>query len=75
MIILFLFISLILGFILYDKYLANLPSIREFENFEVAETSVIYDRNGVELYKIYKEKRTYIPYEDISTNMINALVA
>jgi membrane carboxypeptidase/penicillin-binding protein len=39
------------------------------------ESSIIYDRNGKELYRIYDEKRTYIEYDQISNHMINAIVA
>ena len=65
----------IFSILLYKKYIVDLPSISELENLEIAESSTIYDRNWIELYKVYKEKRTYIPYEGISKNMINALVA
>jgi membrane peptidoglycan carboxypeptidase len=41
----------------------------------IAESSTIYDKDGKELYKIFKEKRTYVNYEDISKNMINAIIA
>jgi membrane carboxypeptidase/penicillin-binding protein len=45
------------------------------EKLEFAEASTIYDKNGIELYKIFKEKRTYVTFEEINKNMINALVA
>ena len=67
--------SLILWTILYKKYILDLPSIKELENLEIAESSTIYDRNWNELYKIFKEKRTYVPYEQINKKMINAIVA
>ncbi|QFR39220.1 hypothetical protein A9Q91_03215 [Candidatus Gracilibacteria bacterium 28_42_T64] len=74
-VIFFVTISFILGLVLYKKYIVNLPSISELENLEIAESSTIYDKNGIELYKIFKEKRTYIPFDEINSNMINALVA
>jgi penicillin-binding protein 1A len=45
------------------------------ESLEIAEASVIYDREGNELYKIFEENRAYRNYEDINKNIINALVA
>ena len=39
------------------------------------EATTIYDRDWNELYKIYSEKRTYVSYENINKNMINAIVA
>lgn len=65
----------ILSLILYKKYLSDLPSVQEMEKLEFAEASTIFDKNWVELYKIFKEKRTYVNYEEINENMINALVA
>jgi len=62
-------------YILYNKYIVWLPDISELENLEISESSIIYDRDWNELYKIFKEKRTYVPFEDISENMIKAIVA
>jgi membrane carboxypeptidase/penicillin-binding protein len=45
---------------MYNKYIKDLPSVSQLENLEIAEASTIYDRNGKELYKIFKEKRTYV---------------
>lgn len=61
--------------ILYTKYISNLPSIKELENMEIAESSIIYDKAWNELYKVFKEKRTYKKYEDINSNMVNAIVS
>ena len=74
---LFLFIVWTLAaiLILYNKYIVWLPDIKQLENLEIAESSTIYDRDGNELYKIFKEKRTYVDFEDINTNMINAIIA
>ncbi len=75
---LFLFWILSAGwvsFYVYNKYLTDLPSVSELQNLEISESSVIYDREWNELYKIFKEKRTYIPFEEINENMVNALVA
>ncbi|MCP4523003.1 MAG: penicillin-binding protein [Candidatus Gracilibacteria bacterium] len=71
----FIISGLISSLILYKKYLVDLPSVQEMEKLEFAESSTIYDKNGIELYKIFKEKRTYVGYEQINSNMINALVA
>lgn len=71
----FVLSSFLWWLVIYTKYIKDLPSVNELENLEIAEASTIYDRNGKELYKIYKEKRTYVPFEDINKNMINALVA
>lgn len=70
----FAFVFLI-SLILYFKYVKDLPKVDELQNLEIAESSTIYDRNWKELYKIFKEKRTYVEFDKISTNMINAIVA
>lgn len=67
--------GLICLFVLYQKIIAPLPSISELENLDIAEASVIYDREGNELYKIFEEKRTYVYFDGINKNIINALVA
>lgn len=73
---LFFIVSIVvMWIIIYSKYIVWLPSIKELEDIEIAESSIIYDRDWSELYKIFKEKRTYVPFEKINKNMINALVA
>ncbi|MFA5917708.1 MAG: penicillin-binding protein [Candidatus Gracilibacteria bacterium] len=61
--------------IIYVKYILPLPDVKDLENLNLAKSSIIYDKDGNELYKIYKENRTYVTYENISKNMTNALVA
>jgi len=63
------------GFILYQKIIAPLPDVNELENIDIAESSIIYDRDWGELYKIFQEKRTYKRFDEINENVINALVA
>ena len=74
-IVFFILSALILSAILYNKYIVWLPSVDELENLEIAESSIIYDREWGELYKIFKEKRTYVWFEDINENMTNAIIA
>jgi len=71
----FVLSSIIWTFVLYQKYIVDLPSIKELENLDIAESTTIYDREWWELYKIFKEKRTYVQFDDINDNMINAIVA
>lgn len=40
-----------------------------------SQASVIQDRNGVELYKVFQENREFVAFSGISQNMINAIVA
>ncbi len=68
-------VFVLLVWIVYEKYIKPLPSIKDLENIDIAESSIIYDKDGNELYKVYKEKRTYVPYDSISKNMVHAIVA
>lgn len=60
--------------VLYNKYFRPL-SVEDLKNLQIAESSILYDRNWKELYKIYTENRTYVDYENISKNIVNWLVA
>ena len=62
-------------FIVYST-LKDLPSVHELTNRNIEVSTKIYDRNGLLLYKIYKDKnRTIIPIEDIPPEMIYATLA
>jgi len=57
-------------------YLHDIPSISKIESDILPESTIIYDRNGGELYNLYsKEKRTYVPYNQISGNMRDAIIS
>ena len=71
----FVLFSFVLSAVLYKKYIETLPPVEEIKNMDIAQTSIIYDKYWDELYKIFKENRTYIDYKDINKNIINALVA
>lgn len=71
----FIFIWILSLIFIYNKYLSDLPSVKELENLNIAQATTIYDRDWNELYKIFKEKRTYVSYDKINKNMINALVS
>lgn len=68
-------ILLIGGFVLYKKIINPLPPISKLKEFSIPQTSTIYDREWNLLYSVFKEKRTYVSFEKISKNMINAIVA
>lgn len=69
------------GFILifitfYTIYLfRGLPSIEELENPKTAIASVVMSRDGAILDRYFIENRTWVRIDDISPNVINALVA
>lgn len=53
----------------------GLPSIKELENPKTATATLIKSRDGVVLDKFYEENRTYVPIEDISPHVVDALIA
>jgi penicillin-binding protein 1A len=60
----------------YTYYLSQgMPSIQELENPQTSIASVVKSRDGVILDRYYTENRTYVPIEQISPNIVNALVA
>ena len=59
----------------YVNVIRELPDISEIENFSFNEATVITDKHGEELYKLFEENREYIPYDDISPHFVNAIVA
>ncbi|UPA22543.1 transglycosylase domain-containing protein [Candidatus Peribacteria bacterium] len=62
---------------LYLGYLwITLPDISDPQSLTAAQSSVIVDRKGVELYRLYSdEDRTYIPGDQIPEHLKNAVVA
>ncbi len=71
-----LIIILVAFLFVYNKYIKNLPDIKEIENQKIPEASTIYDRNWKEIYNIYYwEKRTYVSYDEIGKNMVNAIIS
>ncbi|CAN5371412.1 transglycosylase domain-containing protein [soil metagenome] len=60
----------------YVYYLfQGLPSIQELENPQTAIASVVQSRDGVVLDRYFTENRTYVPIEQISPNIVDALIA
>lgn len=67
----------LVGAILLWALTLELPDLSGFEDRRVAESTKIYDRTGeILLYDIHDDiRRTVVPFEDISDNIKNALVA
>ncbi len=76
-----IFVFGILMIIILFAFIANgklgfMPSLTELENIESSLASEVYSCDSVVLRKFfYKENRTYVPYEQISQNVITALIA
>lgn len=53
----------------------KMPSVEELENPEADLASEIYSSDGVLMGKFYAENRSEVKYNEISPNIINALIA
>jgi membrane carboxypeptidase/penicillin-binding protein len=53
----------------------NLPDVSEVKDMVFSQATIIQDKNGVELYKLFDENREYVEIDKISDHMINAIVA
>lgn len=68
-------IILLLVVIFFIYLYQGLPSIKELENPKTATASLILSRDGVVLDKYFTENRTYVPIEEISPHVVDALIA
>ncbi len=76
------FLPIVIGgfvglFAIYILFLIlTLPSIDEQSLLAASQSTVITDRNGIELYRIFDEQdRTIVPDEEIPQNLKNAVIA
>ncbi len=73
-----IFFFLVYVFCLETNFLwlmGQMPSIDDLQNPKVAQSSEIYTADGVLLRRFYTENRTPVSYEDLSTVLIQALIA
>ncbi len=66
---------LIAGTVLYFKIIKPLPPVTKLREMAIPQSSEIYDRKWNLLYSVFKEQRTYVEFDKINKNMINAIVA
>lgn len=64
-----------LAILFYFSLLDGLPSIEELENPKTDIASFVKSRDGVVIDKYFTENRTWVPFEQISPHVINALVS
>jgi len=65
---------LIFSLISLEK-LGKMPTFEELENPENDLASEVYSDDGILLGNYYYQNRSYVNYEDLSPNMVNALIA
>ena len=63
-------------YVLFRKYVLKwLPDVAQVRDISFSQATLITDRNGKELYRLFSENREYVDYSAISQNMVNAIVA
>jgi len=73
-----LFLTPILSFIflmLGIAWFTDLPDVEELQNPESNQATVVYSSDGKELGRFYMENRVNVAYQEIDTDVINALIA
>lgn len=73
----FLILATIIGVFLFLFWIIkDLPNISKIDEIIFAESSIIYDRNGVELYTIHgDENRKIVPINTIPDSLIQATIS
>jgi|GEM_PF-228730 len=69
------FFFIVGGFWFTKNVLQDLPDVSKIKDMVFSQATIITDKNGEELYKLFEENRQYIDFTGISNNMINAIVA
>ncbi len=68
------FIGLMILYVLFLWF--TLPNLDDPASLRASQSTIITDRNGVELYRLYADQdRTYVPGEQIAKTMRDAIVA
>ncbi len=67
----------IVGLLIYlqVRIFKDLPDVSQVKNLTLSQATIITDRNGQELYKIFDENRQFVALEEINQYMIDAIVA
>jgi len=75
------FLSIILSWIIISlvwiriNVTSQLPDVSSIQNMIFSEATLIQDRHGETLYKIFQENRDYVEYDKISPILVDALVS
>jgi len=67
--------TVILGFVTFKHFSANLPDYEQLKNYNPMITSRLYAADGALISEFSKEKRIFVPINNIPKNLINAFLA
>lgn len=67
----------IVGLLIYlqIRVFKDLPDVSQIKNLTLSQATIITDKNGQELYKIFDENRQFVALEEVNQYMIDAIVA
>jgi len=65
----------IFGFLTFKRYSENLPDYEQLKNYNPIITSRLYAADGSLISEFSKEKRIFVPIDNIPKNLINAFLA
>jgi len=68
-------VMILLFFLLSSGKLGYVPTFEDLENPKNNLASEVYSADGVLLGKFYLENRTYVNFDELSPNLVNALIA
>ena len=68
-------INVFLGSLMLGFKSLHIPDLRRVENYQPAQASIIYDRHGQVVKRIFKENRTVIPLSEMHDMLPKAFVA
>lgn len=63
------------GFIIFKQFSENLPDYEQLKNYNPMITTRLYASDGSLISEFSKEKRIFVPIENIPKNLINAFLA
>lgn len=67
--------TLFLGSLLFIQTLLQIPDIRSVANYQPAQATIIYDRYGTIVDRMFTENRSVLPLKKMSPNLAEAFVA
>jgi penicillin-binding protein 1A len=68
-------VAITFGFLIFKRYSEDLPDYEQLKNYNPMITTRLYAADGSLISEFSKEKRIFVPINDIPKNLINAFLA
>src|SRR4029453_4534653 len=72
---LILLVAVRVGFMIYQRLVADLPQVSELEHYQPSLVTKVYDRYGELIADFFIEKRILVPLEDIPLHVRQPTIA